>query len=274
MSNTEVVASSLDFPESYGDLRLISSNGVAFCTHRFLLSHCSPVFRQMLAGVDTSKERQDVSLTEDSNTLLALLRFMDPEKEVLPYDSTIAYNLVTAAGKYQVPRIIQWWEQQLEVRVDDPMMSLAISLRYQRRVAAKLSLRALIQAPEHEVEQISWIEDLSAPLAWSVFKVVRHLRRTRLHFIRTQLHTMYPVLSIDKISNRAYYLAKAHYNLLLKLFEALEAEPSWQCLDRSLSRKWPSSNSQTPEYITAKKEITDVEAELPDLPAEWTEGWV
>ena len=96
-----------------------------------------------------------VVLSEDSTTLDCLLRFFDPEKDPLPYNSETISCLLEAARKYHVPRVMKWWEKELQIdlvaaqeaKLQDPMLCLVLADRYGMKNVARVALRELIKAP-------------------------------------------------------------------------------------------------------------------------------
>ncbi|KAG8797702.1 hypothetical protein FRC16_008597 [Serendipita sp. 398] len=106
-----------DFPENYGDFRLISSDGVTFSFPRFLLAHVSPVFKDMLEiGTGNPMGQQaELRLAENFTTLDQLLRLLDPTKKPLPIHIDTIEGLLESAQKYQVERVFEYWEEQMKV---------------------------------------------------------------------------------------------------------------------------------------------------------------
>ncbi|KAG8776076.1 hypothetical protein FRC16_004634, partial [Serendipita sp. 398] len=95
-----------EFPENYGDFRLISSDRVVFSFPRFLLAHVSPVFKDMLEiGTEYPMGQQaELRLAENFTTLDQLLRLLDPTKRPLPIHIDTIEGLLESAQKYQVER--------------------------------------------------------------------------------------------------------------------------------------------------------------------------
>lgn len=89
-----------------GDVTLLTSDGVKFRVHSFLLKTHSSVFRDML---DLARPSDEVILTEDSKTLASLLDFVYPsDAPSLPKPATLrdVNILVEVADKYNMPRVI------------------------------------------------------------------------------------------------------------------------------------------------------------------------
>ncbi|KAG8830479.1 hypothetical protein FRC20_008419, partial [Serendipita sp. 405] len=79
------LSTSTEFPEGYGNFKLISNDGVAFHFPKFLLSYQSPVFEGMFAACSPNAASSNVlQLTEDSDTLDCFLRYLDPKKKFVP----------------------------------------------------------------------------------------------------------------------------------------------------------------------------------------------
>ncbi|KAG8807702.1 component of the polarisome [Serendipita sp. 399] len=128
------------------DVQLISSDGIIFHVHRFLLAHTSPVFRDMFAIGSGSPQ---ITVSEDSKTLGLLLRFFDPTKEPPSLKVKHAIPLLGAAEKYQVPHVLKWWEKEIVLTngasFDDSeaMDCLALAQRHNIPSVAKLAFRQL-----------------------------------------------------------------------------------------------------------------------------------
>ncbi|CAG7850761.1 SubName: Full=Uncharacterized protein {ECO:0000313/EMBL:CCA78026.1} [Serendipita indica DSM 11827] len=188
-----------EFPQGYGDVELISSDKVIFSFHRYLLCHCSPIFKDMFV-VGTSKSPTNdsipyVILSEDSATLDALLRFFDPEKEPLPMNNETIVGLLEAARKYQVPRVMKWWEREMQIdlvatqkaKLQHPMLCLVLADRYGVRNVARVAARELIKAPADELQ-------VDLPFESRLLVLLDTLRRERI----TQLTQI-----VDKLVTQA-----------------------------------------------------------------------
>ncbi|KAG8791989.1 hypothetical protein FRC17_008665, partial [Serendipita sp. 399] len=141
-----------EFPQGNGDFSLISSDGVVFTISRFLLSHVSPVFEDMLdLGTASSSQAAELQVTEDSETLDQLLRFFDPLKDPAPITLDTIEKFLEAARKYQVERVFKYWEEKMIVRdesnqvvkISAPLTCLALADYFGRREMLRLALREL-----------------------------------------------------------------------------------------------------------------------------------
>ncbi|CAG7850760.1 SubName: Full=Uncharacterized protein {ECO:0000313/EMBL:CCA78025.1} [Serendipita indica DSM 11827] len=175
------------FPPGYGDIKLITSDDIVFSFPRYLLSHCSSVFMDMLALGESDQENPEVTVTEDSTTMDAVLRFLDPEKDILPLNPHSAPKILEAAHKYQLPRIMKWWAQEVTAgpELENPMQCLALAELYGIRGVAKLALRALVIAPVAELEiNLSFLGK-----SFSELIKLRSERIAKLHEVANELAT-------------------------------------------------------------------------------------
>ncbi|KAG8805977.1 hypothetical protein FRC17_005246 [Serendipita sp. 399] len=153
MKTTKADEFSKEFPPGTGDVQLVSSDGVTFHFHQFLLSHNSPVFRDMFV-VGNGPPR--IAVTEDSTTLNLLLRFFGSTKEFEFLPAKDAIPLLEAARKYQVPHVIRWWERETKRwgkdQSKEAMDCLALALRHGLHEVADIAFEYLVGAPESELQ--------------------------------------------------------------------------------------------------------------------------
>ncbi|PVF93743.1 hypothetical protein CPB86DRAFT_818538 [Serendipita vermifera] len=151
----ELPSHSKEFPEGYGDFVFKSSDGVVFHFPRFLLSHVSPVFKDMYAVSDGAQAQEMMIFTEDYATLEYLLRHIDPAKGTPELD----WNLLGGTLKAAFDTIFKWFERGVLIArsadyyptVPNPMLAYALSRRYGLRAAAGLALRQLLQFRVSEI---------------------------------------------------------------------------------------------------------------------------
>ncbi|PVF96039.1 hypothetical protein CPB86DRAFT_551606 [Serendipita vermifera] len=104
---------STQFPGGYGDFTFKSSDNVIFSFPRGVLSHISPAFNDIVVRVGNSDKKVSGTipeLPEDSVTITELLHHIDPLLEPLPLQDTTVVNLLKAAKRYQIPKVLQWIE--------------------------------------------------------------------------------------------------------------------------------------------------------------------
>ncbi|CAG8678898.1 10484_t:CDS:1 [Acaulospora colombiana] len=111
---------SSSFPEGYGDLPFMSSNGVTFHFPRFLLAHASPVFKDMVELGENANISATLTLAEDHKTLEYLLCVIDPAQDFPHLDWDYVARLLSAADKYQMKTVTQWFEKEVAVQMLSP----------------------------------------------------------------------------------------------------------------------------------------------------------
>ncbi|PVF91438.1 hypothetical protein CPB86DRAFT_686542, partial [Serendipita vermifera] len=175
---------SKEFPEGYGDFIFKSMDGVIFHFPRFLLSHVSPVFRDMYLVCDGAQKQEITILTEDHATLEYFLRHIDPAKDTPQLDWDRVANVLQAAEKYQVNTIFKWFEREVDLSltsdrsrmVPNPTLCLALARRYDLQMTARISLRQLIKCPISEITESPHVDS-------ALLKHIFNLRTTRMQFL-------------------------------------------------------------------------------------------
>ncbi|KAG8799231.1 hypothetical protein FRC17_007191 [Serendipita sp. 399] len=267
-----------EFPDNYGDFRLISSDGVAFSFPRFFLSHVSPVFEDMLklgptnsSAQQQQQETEQLILTEDSVTLDQLLRFFDPAKKPLPINAATIERLLEAARKYQVEQVFDYWEDQMMVRdvgrkvikIRDPLVSFLLAHHFERHNLMKLALRELVRIPDTKL----WL-----PQGYIVdYRLMLHimkLRQERAAQLISRLDAFQKSISWHSACCNAENVAQLQQHtvsLILKLIK----EPSWESFRKNMGL-WPGCKGH---YAGSRQLFNDWKASLieedealPDLP--------
>lgn len=253
------------FSEGYGDFQLVSSDSIVFHFPKFLLSHCSPVFRDMFAvGTQTDKP---LILSESALTIDALLRFLDPEQPLAPLNPNTIVSLLEAASKYDIPRVFSWWETEMETRIQAPLVSLALGLCYRRKHAVRLALRELTRVNVYELKVTSGLSRLpiACYLSWDIFECVTELRRRRALELKNALRS-----SIDAwIKSKPKSQSPA--GDLTKLYQEIDANPSLIHALYYTETLLGLVLSETVRF-RMQRDFTQVEAAFPELP-EWTRTW-
>ncbi|KAG8823656.1 hypothetical protein FRB91_010890 [Serendipita sp. 411] len=271
MSSPTDHVQSKEFPENYGDLRLVSSDGVVFSFHRMFLSHVSPVFKDMLE-IGTG---QELCLTEDSTALDQLLHLLDPAKNPRPVHINTIEGLLGAAEKYQIERVFEYWENQMTARdttmkfigIRHPMASFFLAGHFGRNEFASLALREVLRAPDTEL-------DLPTLRRFTVdHKVITQLTRLRQERSRKLIDHIYNhqktiFIPTDCCTRQALLMMGANtIPLVLQLIK----EPSWNSFERNIDI-WPgcpvyNSGHHKGSRVTFeswKKEILEEEMALPE----------
>ncbi|KAG8762815.1 hypothetical protein FRC20_008420 [Serendipita sp. 405] len=263
---------SLEFPEGYGDFKLISSDGVVFHFPKFLLSYQSPVFEGMFAAGSAGAVSSDgLQLTEDSNTLECFLRYLDPKKKFVPPEINLVEPLLEASRKYDVPRITERWEEQMMTRwkgvlaeteeTSRPMECLAIASRFNLDSLARVVLRELIKAP---------ITDLKSDMTFEsrMFTHLILLRANRISWFDNKVASYLNATPLVNCSSSSYH-QEMHRTLMVVIRE-FHLEPSWKTINRHLN-DWtcPCGHFKGSQELfnSWKGEIEGLEAEIPELPS-------
>jgi hypothetical protein len=190
---------SVNFPQGYGDFALKSSDGKIFHFSQFLLSHASPVFKDMYEmGKDVTND-EILCLTEDANTVAALLSFIDPAKETRTLDWDTVELFLDAADKYQILGAVDWFKREvqanilqrrnLEYALQYPMLSLGLSIRYNLPEISRFALRDLVKSPIKGIELHPAVDS----------RMMRHLFELRAE--RTKILTRSAFSINDHIEN-------------------------------------------------------------------------
>ncbi|PVF96034.1 hypothetical protein CPB86DRAFT_827526 [Serendipita vermifera] len=155
------------FPEGYGDLVLQSKDGMIFHFPSSLLSHSSPVFKDMCdLAIRPEQRSHPVPLEESSKVIETLLHFIDPTKGPLysiPWDRV--EELLLAAEKYQISGIFRCFEREVSLEahhkfwhVVDPILCLVMATHHRLEHTARLALRELIKLPTEEIKSNPSVE--------------------------------------------------------------------------------------------------------------------
>ncbi|KAG8751226.1 hypothetical protein FRC14_008068 [Serendipita sp. 396] len=260
-----------DFPENYGDFRLISSDGVTFSFPRFLLAHVSPVFKDMLEiGTGNPMGQQaELRLAENFTTLDQLLRLLDPTKKPLPIHIDTIEGLLESAQKYQVERVFEYWEEQMKVideyggiiKIRHPMMSFLLAMRFGRDELTTLALRELIRAPDKSLSLVNH----------KAITYVYGLRQERSEKLIAHIHKFQKTIrGFDCCLRPGLALTKdVTPSLILQLIK----EPSWNTFEKNMDI-WSSCPSPVAGHIRGSKvvfndwkaKILEEEMVLPEIP--------
>jgi hypothetical protein len=260
--------SSLEFPDGYGDAIIRSSDGVIFHFPRFLLSHVSPVFRDMYQLGDNAQNEDILTLTESYSTLEHLFQHIDPLKDTPPLIWDRVGDLLEAAEKYQVVSIFRWFEKEVALgmtkkptpQLPNPIFCLALASRYELRTTAKLAVRQLIRYPISEIKSVYLINE----------RLFEHLLRLRT--ARSQWLAMVILqcdFHYDKKYGRSCGLHPENETRFWTqiAMQAVIEEPSWAALEFSINNNLPQGcGCRRPHLSEYWKEKTEQkEAELPEL---------
>jgi hypothetical protein len=139
-ADTEPIVFSDDFPPDYGDFNIQSSDRVVFSFPRGVLSHVSPVFKDMYAFDDpnTGNDQVPLVVTEDAATLTQLFLYLDPLKVPAELTTDTIGPFLEVMMKYQIPdiqerleRIIIGKDGQLQgIYAEEPMLVLSLAEKF------------------------------------------------------------------------------------------------------------------------------------------------
>ncbi|KAG8809333.1 hypothetical protein FRC18_004602 [Serendipita sp. 400] len=270
-----------DFPVGYGDIQLISSDRVIFHFHQWLLMYMSPVFKDMftIGNANGGNNPPSVTLSEESQTISMVLRFIDPMKDNPALEFIILRQLLEAARKYQFGKINDWVTSWLNG--NDPAMEatatqfntsqaielLEVGMTFDVPRLSQLALRVLIKAPAQEV----FVPQLARS---EMFQYLMELRAKRINWFRRRLKKLLGVGAANQ-SIHAGNVTMGNVTYIgictgaIELMHAIGVEPSYTCC----MRNW-SNHLDNIDYIhnieSNKKEFKElcesIEAELPVLP--------
>ncbi|KAG8766283.1 hypothetical protein FRC20_005831 [Serendipita sp. 405] len=274
--STDELRDSEEFPQGYGDFRLISSDNVVFHFPPWFLSHMSPVFKDMLAMASNDEQRNsELRLTEDADTLDRFLRFCDPLKRILPLDMERVQPLLEAARKYQIPKIFEWMEERILMdmgkvnsplmKIQEPMTILALATRFDLENLAKVALRELIKAPSKDFQTTVAFES-------HMFMHLFHLRQQRIKQMVDRVSNFHDLIKPAYTSCGQYQIHQELDYKIKRLIVALTDEPSWATLKQN-ANLWPQGCPTCPTFLSSsllfqnwKVEILQEEMKMPELP--------
>lgn len=255
-----------EFPQGYGDLILSSSDGVIFHFPSFLLSHASPVFRDMYRLGEGTQNQEALNLTEDHMTLERFLCHIDPVKDIPYLDWDRVPAVLQAAEKYQVNSIFKWFEREVSLSITttnyptlpNPMLYFALARRYDLRMTEKLALRQLIKSPLSEITGSPHVDS-------SLLKGIFDLRISRSQWLMDV---------VDKYPNDPFASSCRHPGIISSgnwkssARKAIVAEPSWSAIVSSVTSIIQPGCGCLPmqgENDHLRDLVMEKEAELPEL---------
>lgn len=286
------------FGEGYGDLALLSSDGIVFHFSSFLLAYSSPVFKDMLEIASKADnvihqsqnlKGQPVPLSEDAVTLDLLLRHIDPVATISPPQKPTIVKLLDAARKYQLPAVFKWFEAEAtrgKIRrhgssddkpliEEDPMLILSLALDYEiNDLAREALLSAVNGGPLEELE--SWGDV-------KYYRLVHRLRERRIKiFLGLVREISYTeeyeddesaMLGASTIQNTVCKCLLYRSTWLLDITARIHHTPTWDNFVAAIemhdhcSKEW----SRVAKNIlgwndSTRDKIRDEEKKLPNLP--------
>ncbi|KAG8806665.1 hypothetical protein FRC17_004874 [Serendipita sp. 399] len=273
-SNLNTITTSPEFPEDYGDFKLISSDNVAFHFSRFLLSYQSSVFKGMFAvGESYVHQPDELLLTEDSNTLDCLLQYLDPKKVPTPPTVQSVQPLLEACRKYDIPTVAKRWEEQLmtvwraspdlDETISRPFECLALASRFNLNLLARFALRELTKAPIAQLKTDVVFEN------WISMHLIS-LRAARVDWFERKFAAF-----LNSIPSAACNQTQSHvwmYIAVIKIIQELHKEPSWKTIRGHFNAWYVCTSCRKFEGASAVlnawgADIAALEAEIPDLPS-------
>jgi hypothetical protein len=258
---------SKEFPKGYGDFVFKSMDGVIFHFPRFLLSHVSPVFKDMYQ-LGENAPKQDIAIfTEDSKTLEYFLCHIDPAREAPQLDWDRVAGLLQAAEKYQVHKILKWFEREVSLSLTansypilpNPMLCLALARRFNLNMTARLSVRQLIKCPITDITGSPHVES-------SLLKHIFLLRVKRTQYL-TDIIEECPDDPYEHVDQCPFRSFKENDELWkIKAIKRVVEEPSWSGIVRCTEKAvWIPCGCIPLEHVTQKEKVEKKEAEIPEL---------
>jgi hypothetical protein len=251
------------FPPGYGEFTFKSCDNVIFHFPRFLLSHSSPIFRDMYEVADSGGE-DVLKLAEDCETLEYLLRHIDPAQKRPDLDWQVISRVLSAADKYQIQNVIPWFEKEVALEVakaspptiQEPLLCFELATHYGLPSTARIALRQLTISSTQEIEKNKTAGD-------HLIKKILILRAERIQWLTDvilQLGNEYTSNNCKLYFHKMPFLTWAR-----AVIQAIAVEPSSRVVFSpivkvgSCSCQWPYLSPDWKEKILAK------ERELPRL---------
>ncbi|KAG8760957.1 hypothetical protein FRC14_000558 [Serendipita sp. 396] len=269
-----------DFPPGYGDLQIVSSDGVIFHFHRWLLEYMSPVLRNMLRTAEINNRGgrlQDFKIQEYSTDLTNLLKFFDPKMMNPTLDYGTLTNMLDLGARYEITKLIDWIKTWMSDNLDEFFtfnndMYTALDLfklakRFRMKKLAQGAFRVLIKAPNAEVDMY-----VKHHMPDDYYKLLVGLRHNRVKWFQEEIKGMLargaPVtlLSGDGLAiNDTEYIDITR--TVVELAFAIASEPSYDCLVRKFPQSFHADyfdGSQAAMEELRNKALV-LEAELPPM---------
>ncbi|KAG8797739.1 hypothetical protein FRC18_008891, partial [Serendipita sp. 400] len=187
-----------DFPPSYGDLQIVSSDSIIFHFHRWLLEYMSPVLRNMLKTAETNnrgRRLQEFKIQENSVLLTNLLKFIDPKKMNPELDYNVLTQLLELASKYEITKVIDWIKTWMSDNLDEFFTThnnkgtaldlFLMAKRFRMKRLAQGAFRVLIKAPDAEVDIY-----VRYHLPDADYKLLVCLRHNRIKWFQEEIKAM------------------------------------------------------------------------------------
>jgi hypothetical protein len=254
---------SKEFPEGYGDFILQSTDGMIFHFPRFLLSHMSPIFKDMYQAGRSTQNSEPLKLAEDHLTIEQFLCHIDPAKETPQLDWQRVTSVLEAADKYQVISITKWFEKEVFqltsstgfTALPHPMLCLQLGRRYNLTEIVRLSLRELIKCPLSEITGESPIESM-------ILKRIISLRAERTQSL---VEMIYGFQSPHSTRCPSYYV-ESKKSWKKHAIRAAITEPSLSAIVTAVERLLRLNCKCVPfENTEEMKKLKSKEKELPQL---------
>jgi hypothetical protein len=267
---------SINFPQGYGDFALKSSDGWIFHFSQFLLSHASPVFKDMYEIGKGATNDEILCLTEDANTVATLLLFIDPAKNTWPLSWSTVESFLGAADKYQVLGAVDWFKREvqaailqcrnLEYALQHPMLCLGLSIRYKLPDISRFALRELIKYPIKNIMLHPSVDS----------RMMRHLFELRAErtkkLMKTAFYINEHVEDIMDESRCRIHKSYRRFSWARRTMDDIIAHPNWTMLMNSFRDEIAEMddddctcpNIDIPAGL--EEEIKTLEDSLPNLP--------
>lgn len=277
------------FGPTYGDFAIQSADGIIFHFPQFLLSHASPVFKDMFAPrreATTSEQnpmKMPLLVTENSSIWHLLLCHIDPVHIAPAFDRTTISALLLAAEKYQFKVVLDWFEAEIKKvpfnRKDNPLpyilqhplLIFSLAIRYEMTTLVKAALRELVQCNEKLLKEHV---DMTIPM----YQYVISLREQRIAWFCCSFLDIVGALAEKKeVSNHPFHSPQqclhpwtnAKTLWIVQVTQAMRSTPNWkaftaECSSYTCCNEWGIIFQK--RLNEKEAEALVMEEELPDFP--------
>jgi hypothetical protein len=278
MTDTPLKVSS-KFPEGYGSLAIQSCDDVVCYFPGPILTHTSTVFRDMFEmpkpGAEASSSNYLVKITEPITILEAFLAHLDPNALTPSIDPETIKDLLCMADKYQVTKILLWFEQEARVRrtvleaetvgspfvITHPITCLSVASLFNFQHIGRIALR-----------------ELSGCSSKIFLSCILQLNPVTLHFLyrlrnrRIARYQAYVAILTELRGEGCKYCTVLRPEWIRKFVLILQDTPTWAKFKEALNRglEMPCGNCWSAVFVDKipvwEKKIRQEDSKLPDWP--------
>lgn len=240
-----------------------SSDNVLFHFPKAILQHASPFFQDLFSissHADNAGDRtnaQPLVMEEDSMTLDILLQWIHPAQIIPSINSTTIARFLGAAHKYQMEKIIEWFEREVttgegttcaikshqSLLSTNPMLVLSLAERYCLPELARLALRRAI------IEPTSSLLTNNAEISHTMWKHLLLLRKERTDWFMKRIDAM----EQSHHKGRSKICWSCH-SLVMSWAWRLNDVPSWQFVGDDTPKPSYGCNCVSPQRQTHRNE--------------------